>query len=354
MNIENTIANFPSNKINETELFTKYKSSYKSAFLDLSTHTFYLSCTFYLLWVLKNSSFSWLSWLVVPILGLLNVKTFIIFHDCSHNSYTPDKTLNYIISHITGIFVLTSPNWIIDHQIHHFTNGNRENKYNYKFNELVYFTEEEYLQMNSTKKFMFDIFYNYRVYFSILPILYFGLIQRFIYLIKKLKYKNKITYSLGFILLNHLINNIGIFIVLSIVHKANLLIHFIINYYIASFIGVFLFLNQHTFNPSYVVDNDNWTVKNSGLLGSSFIQIPKYLKYFSGGIEYHHIHHINAKIPGYNLEKYHTEVILKTNLFDNIVKLSMWDCYLNLKLRLYSEKKNKYIRLDEVENYKCA
>jgi omega-6 fatty acid desaturase (delta-12 desaturase) len=112
-----------------------------------------------------------------------------------------------------------------------------------------------------------------------------------------------------------------------------------------------LFHNQHTFNPPYLVDNNNWTMKDSGLLGSSFIQIPKYLKYFSGGIEYHHIHHINAKIPGYNLQKYHEEVISKSNIFENIVKLSMLDCYNNLKLRLYSEKRKKYIRLDEVENY---
>jgi 1-acyl-sn-glycerol-3-phosphate acyltransferase len=113
-----------------------------------------------------------------------------------------------------------------------------------------------------------------------------------------------------------------------------------------------LFHNQHTFNPPYIVNNKNWNMKNSGLLGSSFIQIPYLLKYFSGGIEYHHIHHINAKIPGYNLQKYHEEVISKSNLFDNVVKLSMSDCYNNLKLRLYSEKNNKYIRLDEVENYK--
>jgi omega-6 fatty acid desaturase (delta-12 desaturase) len=111
-----------------------------------------------------------------------------------------------------------------------------------------------------------------------------------------------------------------------------------------------LFHSQHTFNPPYVVNNDSWNMKNSGLLGSSFVQVPYLLKYFTGGIEYHHIHHINSKIPGYNLQKYHEEVISKSTFFDNIVKLYMYDCYKNLKLRLYSEKHSKYIRLDEVEN----
>ena len=206
--------------------------------------------------------------------------------------------------------------------------------------------------MSSINKFMFDKLCNHYIYFSIVPILYFGVIQRFIYLIKKIKYKNKIEYSLGFILLNHLINNVCILISLLFFYKNDLFNNFIIYYCISSFIGVFLFHNQHTFNPSYVVNNENWNMKNSGLLGSSFIQIPYLLKYFTGGIEYHHIHHINAKIPGYNLQKYHEEVISKSNLFDNIVKLSISDCYNNLKLRLYSEKKNKYIRLDEVGDYK--
>ena len=45
-------------KINENELFNKHKSCYKTASFDLSIHTFCLSCSFYLLWLYRNS---WLS-----------------------------------------------------------------------------------------------------------------------------------------------------------------------------------------------------------------------------------------------------------------------------------------------------
>jgi acyl-lipid omega-6 desaturase (Delta-12 desaturase) len=348
MNDENTTANIVStNKINENELLHKYKSSYKSAFLDLSIHTFYLSCSFYFLWLFRNS---WYSCFTILLLALLNVKTFIIFHDCCHQSYTPNKTLNYIISHITGIIKIISPLWGLDHNIHHLTNGNRENKYNYKYNELIDYTEKEYLQMSSTNKLMFNVFYNYKVYFTLFPFLYFFVLQRFIYIIKKIKHSNKISKSLIYIIFNHTINNIGIVLLFYVLSNYSLTYHYLTSLYISFVLGFILFHNQHTFNPPFVVNNKNWNVKNSGLLGSSFIQIPYLLKYFTGGIEYHHIHHINAKIPGYNLQNYHEEVISKSNLFDNIVKLSISDCYNNLKLRLYSEKQNKYIRLDEVEN----
>jgi omega-6 fatty acid desaturase (delta-12 desaturase) len=67
------------------------------------------------------------------------------------------------------------------------------------------------------------------------------------------------------------------------------------------------------------------------------------------GIEYHHIHHMNTKIPGYNLQKYHEEVVSKSNMFDNVVKLSMKDFYNNLWLVLYDEDKKKYITFKEAD-----
>jgi omega-6 fatty acid desaturase (delta-12 desaturase) len=124
---------------------------------------------------------------------------------------------------------------------------------------------------------------------------------------------------------------------------------YLINMYGFSLVALMTFHCQHTFNPAYVVNNEDWNTRNGGLLGSSFIQIPKYLKYFFHGIEYHHIHHINSKIPGYNLQKYHEEVVSKSSVFDNIVKLSMMDCYNNLWLVLYDETKNKYITMNEAD-----
>ena len=39
---------------------------------------------------------------------------------------------------------------------------------------------------------------------------------------------------------------------------------------------------------------------------------------------------------------------LNLPIFDNVVKLSIYDCFENIKFRLFSEEKNRYIRLDEV------
>jgi omega-6 fatty acid desaturase (delta-12 desaturase) len=164
---------------------------------------------------------------------------------------------------------------------------------------------------------------------------------------KKCKYKAKLKEPIEVIIYNHLINNIGSFILCWILYKNGILYHYIISSYIGFLVNFLLFFNQHIYNPPYVVGNKEWTQRNSGLLGSSFIQIPYLLKYFTMGIEYHHIHHMNSKIPGYNIQKYHDEVVSKSNMFGNVVNLSMIDCYNNLWLVLYDDDNKKYITFAE-------
>ena len=326
--------------VKESELFVKYKSSYKSSFLDFSLHTFLMCFVFYSLWYFKNS---WLRVFTIPLLGLMLHRNFVVFHDCCHNTYTPNKTTNYILSTIYGITTFTSSNWILDHHTHHLTNGNIENIYNFKFNELLYWNASQFRKFNYGTKLLFRFFRTPIVFFSVFPIMYFFFIRRFLYIIKKCKYKTKINKSLGIILFNHIINNLGSFILCRVLYNNNLFYQYITASYIGFLINFVLFFNQHIYNPPYVVGNKEWSQRNSGLLGSSFIQIPYLLKYFTMGIEYHHIHHMNAKIPGYNLQAYHEEVVSKSNMFDNIVKLSMTDCYNNLWLVLYDEDNKKYL-----------
>jgi hypothetical protein len=61
---------------------------------------------------------------------------------------------------------------------------------------------------------------------------------------------------------------------------------------------------------------------------------------------------MNAKIPGYNLQKYHEEVVRQSNKFDHVVQLSMADCYNNLWLVLYDEDKKRYITFEEADEIK--
>ena len=332
--------------INESELFMKYKSSYFIAFMDLSIYSVYMITTIYLLWFFKNSYFSIFT---IPLMGFMGVRAFIIFHDCCHNSYTPNKLLNYVISHVTGAIVITSPNWIIDHQTHHLTNGKIENEYNFSFNETTPFTKKQYLSMSDRGKRLYRLYKNPFVFFTIVPVVYFGFFQRFYYIIKKYMYEY-VHHSLLEIIFNHALNNALVYLYISLIYKYEIFTHYFCSFLISKTIAFMFFHNQHTFNPSYVKNSKEWKQKDSGIHGSSFIQIPYFLKYFFMGIEYHHIHHMNSKIPGYNLQKYHEEVVSKSDMFDDVYHLRIKEVYNNLWLSLYDEEGEKYITFEEI-NY---
>ena len=332
-------------EINESELFMKYKSSYFDAFMDLSTYGVYMTTTIYLLWFFKNS---YMSIFTIPLMALMGVRTFIIFHDCGHNSYTPNKLLNYVISHLTGALVVTSPNWIIDHHTHHLTNCNIGNEHNFPFNETVS-TKSQYLSMSHRGKRVYRLYKNQFVFFIFVPVIYFGFLQRFYYVIKKYTCSHIFPHSLMEIVFNHTLNNALVYLYISLIYKYEIFPHYVCSFLISKMIAFTFFHNQHTYNPSYVKNSEEWKQKDSGLEGSSFIQVPWFLKYFFMGIEYHHIHHMNSKLPGYNLQKYHEEVVSKSEMFDNVHIVSMTEFYNNLWLSLYDEEGEKYIRFNEIK-----
>ena len=187
------------------------------------------------------------------------------------------------------------------------------------FNETVVLTKKQYLSKTKREQLIHKVYKSPFVFFSIIPIIYFGVIQQFIYIVKKYRRPYVFSQSLLQITVDHMVNNILSFLYLFTIYECGILFHCIIWFSISSSIAFMMFHNQHTFNPSYVVDNNNWSQRDSGIKGSSFIQIPYLLKYFYMGIDYHHIHHMNSKIPGYNLQNYHEEVVSKSTLFDIVI-----------------------------------
>lgn len=325
----------------EIDLYVKNKSSYLYAAKDLFIHSIIFSGGIYLLWFFK---YSMMNLVTIPFMSLMTIRTFLIFHDCCHNSYTPNKTLNYILSHITGTFVITSPNWFLGHHTHHITNGHIENDHHYLFNETVPLTKRKFLLKSKKEQQKYMILKKPFVFFGIVPVLYFLITQRYVFALKKYKYPSVYKQSLFQIIMVHIINNVLSAMYLYQLYQYEILPHFFAFLSLGCSLAFMLFHNQHTFNPPYVVKK--WSQRDSGLKGSSFIQIPWFLKYFFMGIEYHHIHHMYSHLPGYNLQKYHDKY--ENDYGFNIIKLSLRECYNNLWLVLYDEDNNKYITFDEL------
>ena len=70
---------------------------------------------------------------------------------------------------------------------------------------------------------------------------------------------------------------------------------------IASAFGSYLFFAQHSFKRMHILSEEAWTYYRAAMESSSFMRLNKVMQWFTGNIGFHHIHHLNVRIPFYRL-----------------------------------------------------
>lgn len=69
----------------------------------------------------------------------------------------------------------------------------------------------------------------------------------------------------------------------------------------AAALGGYLFYAQHSFPGMRVLPEEEWTVYRASLVSSSYLKLGSVLRWFTGNIGFHHVHHLNSLIPFYRL-----------------------------------------------------
>jgi omega-6 fatty acid desaturase (delta-12 desaturase) len=104
-------------------------------------------------------------------------------------------------------------------------------------------------------------------------------------------------------------------------------------------VGIWLFYVQHQFEDAYWQDAADWTYADAALRGSSYLRLPKVLQFFTGNIGLHHVHHLNARIPNYNLQAAHDA----NPMFHSVPTLSLWDGLRAVRLKLWDEQSGRMV-----------
>ncbi len=103
--------------------------------------------------------------------------------------------------------------------------------------------------------------------------------------------------------------------------------------------GVWLFYVQHQFEDVYWESSDQWSYADAALRGSSYLKLPRVLQFFSGNIGLHHVHHLSAKIPNYNLQRAHDD----NPIFHDVPTLTLWDGLRTVRLKLWDEERGRLV-----------
>ena len=108
---------------------------------------------------------------------------------------------------------------------------------------------------------------------------------------------------------------------------------------LAGSVGIWLFYVQHQFEDAYWQSAADWNYSDAALRGSSYLKLPRVLQFFTGNIGLHHVHHLNARIPNYNLQRAHDE----NAIFHQVPTLSLWDGLRSVRLKLWDEEHGKLV-----------
>jgi len=76
----------------------------------------------------------------------------------------------------------------------------------------------------------------------------------------------------------------------------------------------------------------------------------KVLHFFTGNIGFHHVHHLNARIPNYNLTLAHRE----SPMFRDVPTLSLWDGLRALRLKLWDEDLKRLVTFAQAHKSDCS
>jgi omega-6 fatty acid desaturase (delta-12 desaturase) len=125
-----------------------------------------------------------------------------------------------------------------------------------------------------------------------------------------------------------------------------LLFTLVIPHFVASAIGSYLFYAQHNFPGVSFNDKGGWTYDKAAMESSSFLKTGPIMAWFTANIGYHHIHHLNSRIPFYRLPEVLAAIPeLQRPRTTSLHPLEIWRC---LRLKVWDSEAQRMVGLGDV------
>ncbi len=270
----------------------------------------------------------WITLALSVLASALQVRIFILFHDCCHGSFFASRRANRILGYVSGILTFTPfEQWRRSHATHHDTVGDLDRR---GVGDIWILTIEEFQAASPWKRFMYRIVRNPIAMLLVGTPIIFLIDQRYFHKLDRKRERWSVIVTDIAILAMILVAGVTIGIRTYVVIQLPTML-------IAGAAGLWLFYVQHQFEGVYWARHEVWDPMKAALEGSSFYKLPKLLQWFTGSIGFHHVHHVQQRIPNYNLERcYHDVLALQA-----VKPLSIRKSLKCARLHLWDEKNQK-------------
>jgi omega-6 fatty acid desaturase (delta-12 desaturase) len=258
------------------------------------------------------------------------IRTFIVFHDCAHGSFLPSKRANALLGAALGVLVYTPfAVWRREHAVHHATAGDLDRR---GVGDVQTLTVDEYRALQWWSRLGYRLFRNPLVMFGLGP-LWVVLIEPRIVSWSAPRRLRRSTLGTDLALL------VLVAALCLLVGWTGFLIVQLPALLVTGSVGIWLFYVQHQFEDTYWQSSETWSYDDAALKGSSYLRLPKILQFLTGNIGLHHVHHLSARIPNYNLQAAHDE----NAALHSVPTISVLEGLRATRLKLWDEQQGKLV-----------
>ena len=226
------------------------------------------------------------------------VRLFMIGHDCGHESFMPRAWENKVVGNLMGILTNTPFGyWAKQHALHHRGNGNLDKRGD---GDVHLMTVNEYEAASLFRRFCYRVYRTPFFLFCIAAPLHFVVLQRW-----PLGHQAKTAAGWASTFGTNLAIVAYYAAIIAAFGWRDFLLVFGPVVFLSSLIAVWLFYVQHQFPGGYFRRAGDWAFQDAAVSGSSFYDLPPILHWACANIGFHHIHHLNPRIPNYRLPRCH-------------------------------------------------
>lgn len=301
---------------------------------------------FLIIWALAWWSLTVSPWLALAFAvanSAFVVRLFMIQHDCGHGAFFKNRRVGDWVGRFIGVLTLTPYDvWRRNHAMHHATTGNLDQR---GTGDMPTLTVREFRERSWLGRLGYRIVRNPLFLFGIVPFYTFFLTNRLPFGVMRGGWRYWISSQVTNLAIAAIIATLvwlgGVKVVLLI---------FFPTVFLAAVAGMWLFYIQHQFEDTVWDRDGDWTVQDAALHGSSHYDLPLVLRWLTGNIGVHHVHHLASRIPFYRLP----EVVRDHDILAQSQRITLWESFKCARLHLWDEDSRKLLSFASARRLKLS
>jgi omega-6 fatty acid desaturase (delta-12 desaturase) len=224
------------------------------------------------------------------LLGLAIVRVFVLYHDFQHGAILRHSRPAQALMRLVGMILLTpASGWNRSHNFHHTHNSKLSAP---DIGTYPLMTVDQYRNAGWAQRALYVAQrHSLTMCCGYLAVFLFGMCLRPFFANPRRHWDGGVS----------VIGHSALLLWLGCDEPDDLVLSALVPFSLASAIGAYLFYVQHNFPGVHLTPASDWRYTAAALASSSYLRMGPLMNWFTANIGYHHVHHLNARIPFYRL-----------------------------------------------------